>query len=76
MLFIQLSSNRYGLWLSNELLFRAEEAAKLLPVKVQGLKKLPYATSIFFVILTQAKNEAKSPNQSKAIFEYLWVGKV
>ena len=27
-------------------------------------------------ILTQAKNEAKSPNQSKAIFEYLWVGKV
>ena len=27
-------------------------------------------------ILTQGKNEAKSPNQSKANFEYLWVGKV
>ena len=48
MLFIQLSANRYGLGLSNELLFRAGEAAKLLPVKVQGLKKIPYATSIFF----------------------------
>ena len=27
-------------------------------------------------ILTRGKNEAKSPNQSKANFEYLWVGKV
>ena len=35
-----------------------------------------YLTQVSPEILTQAKNEAKSPNQSKAIFEYLWVGKV
>ena len=59
MLIFQLSANKYGLGLSNELLFSAEEAAKLLPVKVQGLKKLLYATPIFFVkrgLISSGKN--------------------
>ena len=33
-------------------------------------------TQVSSEILTRAKNEAKSPNQSKVKFEYLWVGKV
>ena len=64
MLFIQLSANRYGLWLSNELLLRAEEAAKLLFVKVQGLKRLSYATPIFFVkrgLIPLGKNFFRPP---------------
>ena len=64
MLFIQLSANKYGLRLSNELLFRTEEAAKLMPVKVQGLKKLPYTTPIFFVkscLIPSGKNFFSPP---------------
>ena len=48
LVFSKLSANRYGLGLSNGLLFinKAQESAKLYPVKVGGLKKLPYATLV------------------------------
>ena len=47
MLFYKLSANRYGLGLSNELLFIIidQGTAKLLPVKVGGPRKLPYSGS-------------------------------
>ena len=35
-----------------------------------------YGAQISTEILTQAKNEKKCTNKNKAIFEYLWVGKV
>ena len=40
------------------------------------IKKYKLSSQFSPEILNQGKNEAKSPNQSKAIFEYLWVGKV
>ena len=44
---VQQSANRYDLGLSNEPLFIiiGQGAAKLWPVKVGGLRKLPYASS-------------------------------
>ena len=60
MLFFKLGANRYGLGLSNDLLFIiiAQEAANKRPVKVGGLKK--FALSDMRLISKKRFNSARA----------------